>query len=88
MYLDEKLNFLQDIQEKTSEAYRGFGVIWKIRHILPTHALITIYKSFVRPYLNYCHIVYHQPNNKTFCNKIEKIQYNAVLKITSAVRIT
>ena len=32
MYLDEKLNFLQHIKEKTSKANRGIGVIRKLRH--------------------------------------------------------
>ena len=61
MYRDEKLNFLQHIKEKTSKANRGIGLIQKLRHILPRHSLITILKSFVRPYLDYCDIIYdHQ----------------------------
>ena len=61
MCRDEKLNFLQHIKEKTSKANRGIGLIQKLRHILPRHSLITIFKSFVRPYLDYCDIIYdHQ----------------------------
>ena len=61
MYCDEKLNFLQHIKEKTSKANRGIGLIQKLRHKLPRHSLITIFKSFVRPYLGYCDIIYdHQ----------------------------
>ena len=85
MYLDEKLNFLQHIKEKTSKLNRGIGVIEKLRHILPRHSLITIYKSFVRPHLDCCDIIYGQPNNESFCNKIE---YNAVLAVTGAIRGT
>ena len=88
MYLDEKLNFLQHIKEKTSKANRGIGVIRKLRHILPRHSLITIYKSFVRTHLDYCDIIYDQPNNESFCNKIERVQYNAALAITGAIRGT
>ena len=44
MYLDKKINFLQNIKEKISEADRGNGVIRKLIHILPRHSLITIYK--------------------------------------------
>ena len=33
IYLDEKLNFLQHINEKASKANRGIGVIRKLRHI-------------------------------------------------------
>ena len=61
MYCDEKLNFLQHIKEKTSKANRGIGLIQKLRHKPPRHSLITIFKSFVRPYLDYCDIIYdHQ----------------------------
>ena len=88
MYLDEKLNFLQHIKEKTSKANRGIGVIQKLRHILPRHSLITIYKSFVRSHLDYGDIIYDQPNNESFCNKIERVQYNAALAITGAIRGT
>ena len=63
-------------------------MIWKLRYILPRHSLITIYKSFVRPHLDYCDIIYDQPNNESFCNKIERVQYNAALAITGAIRGT
>ena len=85
MYLGEKLNFLQHIKEQPSKANRRIGVIRKLRYILPRHSLITIYKSFVRPHLDCCDIIYGQPNNESFCNKIE---YNAVLAITGAIRGT
>ena len=60
----------------------------KLRHILPRHSLITIYKSFVRPHLDYGDIIYDQPNNESFCNKIERVQYNAALAVTGAIRGT
>ena len=60
-------------------------MIQKLRHILPRYSLITIYKSFVRPHLDYGDIIYDQPNNESFCNKIEKVQYNATLAITGAI---
>ena len=63
-------------------------MIQKLRHILPRHSLITICKSFVRPHLDYGDIIYDQPNNESFCNKIERVQYNAALAITGAIRGT
>ena len=88
MYLDEKLNYLQHIKELSSKANRGFGVIQKLRHILPRHSLITIYKLFVGPHLDYGEIIYDQPNNESFCNKIERFQYNAALANTDAITET
>ena len=38
--------------------------------------------------LDYGDIIYDQPNNKSFCNKIERVQYNAALAITGNIRGT
>ena len=48
--------------------------------------MITLYKSFVRPHLDYGDIIYDQPNNESFCQKIETVQYNAALSITGAIK--
>ena len=32
--------------------------------------------------------MYDQPQNESFCNKLESIQYNAALAITGAIRGT
>ena len=50
--------------------------------------LLTIYKSFVRPHLDYGDVIYDQPNNSSLSDKIESVQYNAVLAITGAIRGT
>ena len=62
MYLDETLNFNLHIKEKMSKALKGIGIIKKLSRNLPQHSLVTIYKSFVRPHLDYGDIVYDQPN--------------------------
>ena len=54
-------------------------MIKKLSNTLPRDALLTIYKSIVRPHLDYGDIIYDQPQNESFCNKIERIQYNAAL---------
>ena len=56
--------------------------------MLPRQSLITIYKSFIRLHLDYGDIIYDQPNNESFCNLIERVQYNAALTITGAIRGT
>ena len=55
--------------------------------IRPQHALITIYKSFVRPHLD-GDVIYDQPNNERRNHKIKRIQYNAVLEITCTTKGT
>ena len=49
-----------------------------------------IYRSFVRPHLNYDDILYDKPNNENenFQNKIEKVQYRAYLAKTGGIQGT
>ena len=54
--------------------------------LLPRSSLLTIYKSFVRPHLDYGDVIYDQPNNSRLSDKIETVQYNAALAITGAIR--
>ena len=88
MHLDEKLNFNHHVKEKIAKANKGIGLIYKLAHVLPRQSLLTIYKSFIRPHLDYGDIIYDQPNNESFCNLIEKVQYNAALAITGAIKGT
>ena len=72
-----KLNFKLYIKEKISKAINGIGIIKTLSNVLQRKSLITIYKSFVRPHLDYGDFVYDQPNNESFCQQIESAQYNA-----------
>ena len=67
---------------------KGIGVIKILSRMLPWHSLFTIYKSSVRPQLDYYDELYDQPNNKNLCPKIETFQYNAALDITGAIKDT
>ena len=72
MFVDEKLNFNHHIKERVTKSMKGIGVIKRLSKMLPWHSLLTIYGD----------ILYDQPNNKSFCQKIETVQYNAALAIT------
>ena len=50
--------------------------------------MLTIYKSFIRPHLDYGDIIYDQAYNVSFYQKLESIQYNSALVITGAIRGT
>ena len=63
-------------------------MIKNLSNILPRDALLTIYKSFVRQHLDYDDLIYDQPQNDSFCNKLENIQYNAASAITVAIQGT
>ena len=66
IHLDEKLNFQTHIKEKIAKANKGIGIIRKLAHVLPRESLITIYKSFFRPHIDYGDIIYDKPNNDSF----------------------
>ena len=88
LYLDEKLNYNTHIKEKLSKVYKSIGLLRNLSNKLPRQALVTIYKAFIRPHLDYGDIVYDKPNNETFINKTEKAQYDAALAITGTIRGT
>ena len=88
MHLDEKSNFSHHINKKIVKMNKDIGIICKLAHLLPRQSLKAIYKSFISPHLDYGDIVYDQPNNETFCNLIERIQYNAALAIAGAIKGT
>ena len=49
---------------------------------LSRNSLLTIYKTFVRPILNYAEIIYDNPFTESFEDKLEMVQYNAALVVT------
>ena len=65
---------------------KTIGLLRKLQNILPREPLLTIYKLFVRPHLDYVYIIYDQHYNNSFHQKLESIQYNAALAITGAIR--
>ena len=48
--------------------------------------MIAVYKSFVRPHLDYGDLIYDEPNNESFCQQIVSVQSNASLAIDSAIK--
>ena len=69
LILDSKLTFNKHIDEKISIANRGVGVIRRLYHYSPRKSMIQIYKSFIRPHLDYCDIIYHKPLHDIFSSE-------------------
>ena len=88
LVLDSKLSFVRHLSEKVSKANKLIGVIKRLRTVLPRHVLLKIYKAFVIPHLDYGDILYDNPGNNHFVQRIESIQYNAALAITGCIRGT
>ena len=85
---DEKLNLKQNIDTVILKINKGLSVIKKLRHSLPRKSLMTIRKAFLRPLIDYGNIIYNQPQNESFCEKLESVEYKAALAITGAIQST
>ena len=86
--LDEKLNFKQHVDSAILKMNKGISVIKKLRHSLPRKSLLTIYKAFLQPLIDYGDIIYDQPKSESFLDKIESVQYKAALAIAGAIQGT
>ena len=85
MFLDTKL----DLKSTFNKVNKTIGLLRKLHNtLLPTLPLLTIYKSFVRPHLDYRDIICDQAYNVSFHQKLESTQYNSALAITGAIRRT
>ena len=69
-----------------AKAMKGIVLLHKFQSILPCLSLLTIYKSFMRPFHDYEDVIYAQPSDKSFLSTIESIQDNAAFAKTRAVR--
>ena len=63
---------------------KGIGFLQKLQLISPRTFLLTIYKLFVRPHLDYGDIVYDKPSNDAF--SYLTVQCNGVLAIAGAIK--
>ena len=66
MLLDTNLDFQEHLKSIFSKVNKTIGLLRKLHHILPRSPLLTIYKSFIRPHLDYGNIIYDQAYNAPF----------------------
>ena len=73
---------LENVQNKVNKTKR---LLRKLQDTSPRTSLITIFKSFIRPHIDYGDIIYDRAYNTSFHQNIESIQYNAALAIMGTV---
>ena len=77
--IDNKLTWKDHVAHVASKVSRGMGMIIKTRNYLNRKGLLTLYYTFVYPYLTYCNHIWgniYQSNLKHLCvlqNKIVRI---------------
>ena len=88
MFLYTKLDFQGHLKSILSKVNKTKGLLRKLHNTLPRLPLITIYKSFIRTYLDNGDVIYDQAYNVSFHQKLKPIQYNSALATKNAVRRT
>ena len=86
LFLDPKVSFDEHIQCILTKTRETIGLIRKLQPIMPRAALLTTYKSFLRPHLDYGDVIYDRAFKESFQKKLGSVQYNAALTITGAIR--
>ena len=88
MIFDSKLSFDEHLKSVLKKISKTVLLLRKFQGILPRTSLITIYKLFARPHLDYGDIIYDQTFNESFHQRIESIKHNAAVAITGVIRGT
>ena len=86
--LDVKLTFEEHLKNVFNKTNKTKGDLKKFSSLLPRQDLVTIYKAFIRPNLDYGDVLYDQAFNNSFQAKMKSIQYNACLAITQTFQGT
>ena len=94
LILQFNLNFVKHLIEKMKKAKQIIGIMKHLNFLLPFKTLNQMYKSLVRPHLDYCDIIYHIPQTVRpppegislhhQMESIEKVQYQAALAVTGS----
>ena len=58
MQLEKKLNFEEHLNKIESKVNKTISIIRKLQNVVPRTTLLTIYKSFIKPHLDYGDIIY------------------------------
>ena len=88
MMLDSNLSYKHHIKSILNKVNKTIVLLCKFQLILRRHSLITIYKTFTRPHLDYDDVIYDRAFNKSFYQRLESIQYNAAIAKTGTIRGT
>ena len=66
MVLETELDFNLHLKNVQNKVNKTIGLLCKLKNTLPRTSLITIFKSFIRPHLDYGDIIYDRVYNTSF----------------------
>ena len=81
MTFDNQLKFNKHIEMSITKASQRVGLIRRSFKHMDTHMFLTLYKSLVRPVLEYCSTVWCT-NTKIMSEKLERVQRRATKLVT------
>ena len=84
MILDSKVRYENHLQSVFRKVNKTIILLRKFQSTLPRKSLVTIHKSFIRPYLDYGDVTYNRAYNESFNQNLESFQYSAAIAITEA----
>ena len=82
-YIDNNLNWKSHISYIAGKIARGVGIIIKARKYFSSECMITLYHSFIYPYLIYCNHVWGN-TYKSSLSKLQVLQNKAVRIVTGS----
>jgi hypothetical protein len=74
--LDSRLSFKDHVAHSTVKANKVLGIIRRSLDHLTEQTFVQLYKSLVRPLLEYGHCVW-QPHSNTLCSEVDNVQRRA-----------
>ena len=86
VYIDTKLNWSSHINHVANKISKNIGVITRARKVLNKKTLITMYYTFIYPYLNYCCTVWGSASS-THLSKLITLQKRIVRMISGKPRL-
>jgi len=83
LILTPNLNFSPHIDYLIKKSSKWIGIIWKLQRKYPRHILENIYTSYIRPAIEYGHIIYHNTTRQN-SQRLEAVQRKAAVACTGA----
>ena len=56
--MDDKLRFNLHINEISKKISKNIGVLFKLRQYVPNNTLLSVYRSIIEYYINYCNLIF------------------------------
>jgi hypothetical protein len=85
--LDSHLSFKEHVSYMKSKISKNMGIIYRAKKFLPQDCLVSLYYSFIYPYLTYCVCVWGNAGISTI-SPIISLQNRAVKTIVSASKLS